>query len=303
MKYNDFPNTSNNEQKKLSNSPLPSNAEIEIMDRSEKKFNRKVQIASGKDIKHPNLRIVQRNVIYILGIKPKIAEKSILTSKQFFGQYGEISKIFISKKPFFLKHTNDFCHSAYVTYDNTLSASFAIAGLNNFLFEGKKMEASYATNKYCKSFLKQKSCKKKSCNYIHEEVDDNDCFIKGRGLDNRDIFQSQKVYAYNQIWNTNNEILEGLKNADSSNCQIPTHAEILKKVEEFFKKLKRTNAPPIEFKRKKYSAQEKLRGKDDSPLLKNRIDKKFSNKDYKLRQTGYFYRLNFEQTQTFQCLY
>ena len=37
-----------------------------------------------------NIRVIQRNVIYIIGIKKEIAYEKTLRSKEYFGQYGQI---------------------------------------------------------------------------------------------------------------------------------------------------------------------------------------------------------------------
>lgn len=48
-----------------------------IVNRSKRRFKKRVQKASEIDKRHPNFRIIQRNVIYILGIKPQIAKKKV----------------------------------------------------------------------------------------------------------------------------------------------------------------------------------------------------------------------------------
>lgn len=275
----------------ISNPSLPSNSELEIIDKSQKKFNRKVKIASEMNITHPNLRIIQRNVIYILGIKPEIAKKEILTSQKFFGQYGEISKVFISKKPFYLKNTKDYCYNAYITFQERLSASFAIAGLNNFVFEGKKMEASYATNRYCKSFVRNKRCKNRNCNYIHKEMDASDCFIQGEGLDNRDIFQSQKVYAYKSINDSANDILKKMQ-SNPIHPELPTVKYIIQKAKEFMG-VNSKNIPQLfEDMGKRYSAYQKTQRLSDSKTIFRNLDINFMSKDSIIRERGYFYVLN-----------
>lgn len=281
----------NNNPNLVSESIQPSEAELNILGISEKKFNNKVKMASGIDIKHPNLRIIERNVIYLIGIKPEIAENDILTSNRFFGQYGRISKIHISKKPFYLKHTQDYCYSAYVTFQDRLSASLAVAGLDNFVFEGKKMEASYATNRYCQSFLYGQPCIKNNCNYIHHKVDDNDCFIKEDGLDNRDIFQSQKVYAYRHIFQTAKEVLREME-VEVTNPELPNISFAVQKAEEFFKK-GGTNQPQLfEERDEKYSAYQKIQRLSDSRVILKNLDINFMNFDGVWRKTGYFYILN-----------
>ena len=47
----------------------------------------------GMDVartKLANTRVVQRNLVYIIGLSPSIAEETVLRSSKFFGQYGKI---------------------------------------------------------------------------------------------------------------------------------------------------------------------------------------------------------------------
>lgn len=43
-------------------------------------------------------RVIQRNLVYVIGVSPKIAMESILRSYEFFGQYGPIIKIVVNKR-------------------------------------------------------------------------------------------------------------------------------------------------------------------------------------------------------------
>jgi len=43
-----------------------------------------------------NIRIIQRNIIYVIGIPEEIANENMLTSNMYFGQYGEIIRIVIN---------------------------------------------------------------------------------------------------------------------------------------------------------------------------------------------------------------
>lgn len=46
------------------------------------------------------LRVVQKNLVYVVGLNPKIREEDLLQTlrgDQYFGQYGKIIKIVVSK--------------------------------------------------------------------------------------------------------------------------------------------------------------------------------------------------------------
>ena len=81
--------------------------------------------------KMKNRRIIQRNVIYVIGIDSNIASKDILASEDFFGQYGEIINISMNKKSYVLTGEQKHYSSAYVTFSNKYSASLAIIALES----------------------------------------------------------------------------------------------------------------------------------------------------------------------------
>lgn len=65
----------------------PTAAFHSIVKRSKKRFNKGVKKAEKMDKNHPGFRIIQRNVIYILGIKPEIAKESNKTSLKILYRY------------------------------------------------------------------------------------------------------------------------------------------------------------------------------------------------------------------------
>lgn len=95
------------------------------------------------------------------------------------------------------------CFSAYITYKSPLAASTAIMALSlpSSTAAGEKnstpnlFKASYGTNKFCLYFIEGTPCRNKKCNFIHERVHFEDCFMKTNDVDNRTIFQSQISWA------------------------------------------------------------------------------------------------------------
>jgi len=81
-----------------------------------------------EDLIHTNIaklkngRIIQRNVIYVIGIEDKIASEALLSSDDFFGQYGEIVQIYLNKKGYMISDEKKIYYSSYVTYNNNYSA-------------------------------------------------------------------------------------------------------------------------------------------------------------------------------------
>ncbi|PPR08098.1 hypothetical protein CVT24_010559 [Panaeolus cyanescens] len=129
-----------------------------------------------------NVRVVQRNVVYIVGIGPRFAKEELiptLRSNEYFGQYGKITKILLVKR-------NQPGGSApivglYITYHRREDAARAIAAVDGTPSPGGSrdiMRASYGTTKYCMAFLRGVPCNDHSCMNLHEWGDEKDCFTK-----------------------------------------------------------------------------------------------------------------------------
>lgn len=58
--------------------------------------------------------------------------------------------------------------SAYVTYIKPEDALRAIQAVNNIFIDGRTLKASLGTTKYCSHFMKNQSCPKHDCMYLHE---------------------------------------------------------------------------------------------------------------------------------------
>ena len=68
--------------------------------------------------------------------------------------------------------------SAYVTYLRSEDALRAIQAVNNIFIDGRTLKASLGTTKYCSHFMKNQTCPKNDCMYLHELGDDLASFTK-----------------------------------------------------------------------------------------------------------------------------
>ena len=74
-----------------------------------------------------NVRVIQRNLVYVIGLAPEISSSQELSKEDYFGQYGNITKIIVNKdKPFHPKSPQGPTYSAYITYSTDREASLAI---------------------------------------------------------------------------------------------------------------------------------------------------------------------------------
>ncbi|KAH0830320.1 hypothetical protein J3R83DRAFT_1690 [Lanmaoa asiatica] len=129
-----------------------------------------------------NVRVVQRNVVYVVGIGPRFAKEELiptLRSNDYFGQYGKISKILLVKRTPSGGGTPVL--GLYITYHRREDAARCISTVDGSPSPGggrEVMRASYGTTKYCMAFLRGVSCSDHTCMNLHEWGDEKDCFTK-----------------------------------------------------------------------------------------------------------------------------
>lgn len=128
-----------------------------------------------------DLRVIQRNLVYVIGISPRIATETILRDHDWFGQCGRIVKVVVNRRNLLESATPTNAGpsaSAYITYARVEDAAKALAHWDGYLFDGRVMRASYGTTKYCSYFLRGINCPNAGCMYLHEEGQEIDSFTK-----------------------------------------------------------------------------------------------------------------------------
>lgn len=62
-----------------------------------------------------NVRVMQRNLVYVIGLAPALAKEEVLKQRQHFGRFGRIVKVAVNKKT---AHGDPqrASYSAYVTF-------------------------------------------------------------------------------------------------------------------------------------------------------------------------------------------
>jgi hypothetical protein len=118
------------------------------------------------------IRVVQRNLVYLIGLAPSLADEEVrdrklLSRHEYIGQYGPIKKLVINKANAY-NHPAGLSYSAYVTFTCEEDAAKCIKALTGFSIEGRELSATYGTTKYCSYFLKNIRCPKADCLYLHE---------------------------------------------------------------------------------------------------------------------------------------
>ena len=135
-----------------------------------------------------NARILQRNSLYLIGLSPNVAKEETLRRYEYFGQYGKILNITINKEKAFQSENQGLCYSAYITYSNEREASLAILCVDQFVFDGRLLHASFGRTKYCRFFLKGSYCLNHECPYLHKKANPQDILTNQEELNKKALF-------------------------------------------------------------------------------------------------------------------
>ncbi|KAF7163750.1 hypothetical protein CNMCM5623_008508 [Aspergillus felis] len=139
---------------------------------------REIEASSRKNL--AGVRVVQKNLVYVIGLNPTIRDESqllqTLRGKDYFGQYGEIEKIVVSKaKP---GGNPNQGIGVYVTYATKADAATCIAAVDGSTNGDRLLRAQYGTTKYCSSFLRNETCNNRNCTFLHETGEDSDSYSR-----------------------------------------------------------------------------------------------------------------------------
>ncbi|KAJ4509288.1 transcriptional repressor general negative regulator of transcription subunit 4 [Exophiala dermatitidis] len=132
---------------------------------------REVENSSRRNL--AGVRVKQQNLVYVIGLIPQIKDEQALLQTlrgpEYFGQYGEIEKIVVSKaKP----GAANQGIGVYVTYARKEDAALCINTVDGSLNGDRVLRAQYGTTKYCSAFLRGETCTNKNCSFLHETGED-----------------------------------------------------------------------------------------------------------------------------------
>ncbi|XP_011077033.1 uncharacterized protein LOC105161135 [Sesamum indicum] len=126
-----------------------------------------------------NVRVIQRKMAYVIGLPLSLADEDVLMRKEYFGQYGKVTKVSLSRTSggAVQQFINDTC-SVYITYSKEEEALRCIQSVHGFVLEGRLLRASFGTAKYCHAWLKNMPCNNPACLYLHSIGANEDSFGK-----------------------------------------------------------------------------------------------------------------------------
>ncbi|KAJ9178190.1 hypothetical protein P3X46_010093 [Hevea brasiliensis] len=126
-----------------------------------------------------SVRVIQRNLVYIVGLPLNLADEDLLQRKEYFGQYGKVLKVSMSRTAAgaIQQFPNNTC-SVYVTYSKEDEAIRCIQSVHGFVLDGRSLKACFGTTKYCHAWLRNVPCTNPDCLYLHEIGSQEDSFTK-----------------------------------------------------------------------------------------------------------------------------
>ncbi|KAI9894494.1 MAG: transcriptional repressor general negative regulator of transcription subunit 4 [Vezdaea aestivalis] len=175
----------------------PEELKAESQKQSRKKEELKRKEAQKREFETLNrkhlagLRVVQKNLVYVVGLNPHIREDelhSTLRGDQYFGQYGKIIKIVVAKPK--EGSRNDQSLGVYVTFERKEDALNCIRAVDGSKNGDRVLKAQFGTTKYCSAYLRNENCPNKSCMFLHEAGEDKDSFTR-EDLSSKNVESSQ----------------------------------------------------------------------------------------------------------------
>ncbi|XP_078719949.1 CCR4-NOT transcription complex subunit 4 isoform X1 [Lampetra fluviatilis] len=145
-------------------------------EKKQKQNERKHKLSENR--KHlGSVRVVQRNLVFVVGLSQRLADHEVLKRPEYFGKFGKIHKVVVNNSTSYAGSQGPSA-SAYITYVRWEDALRAIQAVNNVQADGRTLKASLGTTKYCSYFLKSAQCPKPDCMYLHELGDEAASFTK-----------------------------------------------------------------------------------------------------------------------------
>ncbi|KAF8039770.1 hypothetical protein BT93_B2093 [Corymbia citriodora subsp. variegata] len=126
-----------------------------------------------------SVRVIQRNLVYIVGLPLNLADEDILQQREYFGQYGKVLKVSMSRTATgaIQQFPNNTC-SVYITFSKEEEAVRCIQSVHGYVLDGRPLRACFGTTKYCHAWLRNVTCTNPDCLYLHETGSQEDSFTK-----------------------------------------------------------------------------------------------------------------------------
>jgi CCR4-NOT transcription complex subunit 4 len=101
----------------------------------------KSKSSEGRKQQLTSVRVIQRNLVYIVGLPLNLADEDLLQHKEYFGQYGKVLKVSMSRTAsgVIQQFPNNTC-SVYITYGKEEEAVRCIQAVHGLILDGKPLK-------------------------------------------------------------------------------------------------------------------------------------------------------------------
>ena len=177
-----------------------SNEEVLKMkkDRDRRAKEKKGNAIDGR--KHlANLRVVQPNLLFVVGLTQRMADADTLKRPEHFGRFGKINKLSVtvtsnsSSAVTVNPSSNRFSATCHVTYAKAEDALRALLFLDQSQLDSRTLRISIGTTKYCSNFVKGNTCHRKDCTYLHEVGPSDASFTKEAMQDGKHVEYERRL--------------------------------------------------------------------------------------------------------------
>ncbi|PIO65612.1 hypothetical protein TELCIR_12703 [Teladorsagia circumcincta] len=91
---------------------------------------------------YPEDPVTFKNLVYVVGLSPRVADPDTLRKPEYFGRFGKILKVVVGTAPTANHPHAQPSHTAYVTYSKVEEALRAIQAVCNAQLDGRIVKAS-----------------------------------------------------------------------------------------------------------------------------------------------------------------
>ncbi|TNN71704.1 CCR4-NOT transcription complex subunit 4 [Liparis tanakae] len=119
--------------------PLSQEEIQRIKNEKKQKQNEKKQKVTENRKHLASVRVVQRNLVFVVGLSQRLADPEVLKRPEYFGRFGKIHKVVINNSTSYAGSQGPSA-SAYVTYLRSEDALRAIQCVNNVVVDGRTLK-------------------------------------------------------------------------------------------------------------------------------------------------------------------
>uniref|UniRef100_A0A8C4PYG1 CCR4-NOT transcription complex, subunit 4a n=1 Tax=Eptatretus burgeri TaxID=7764 RepID=A0A8C4PYG1_EPTBU len=145
-------------------------------EKKQKQSERKHKLSENR--KHlGSVRVVQKNLVFVVGLSQRLADPEVLKRLEYFGKFGKMHKVVVNSST---SYAGSQVGKSIILYARMAQKKngHPIKFVQNKMVKGKLLNASLGTTKYCSFFLKGTQCPKGDCMYLHELGDEAASFTK-----------------------------------------------------------------------------------------------------------------------------